>query len=180
MVSRASGHIPIRPVSQDLAEFFFVIVAVKRDSPSPFTTCYDGRYGGPLPQSVEVLIGLPDSDHVLLRNWRHAPEDWTYSDAEIRCGPWQGGIKVAFYADELARFAEAIRTLYSDLHGKAELKPFDCRFALVLTGNGRGEIIVDGHAGSDFVTDTELRFQFLIDQTFLLRIADGFAAVKSR
>jgi len=119
-----------------LAGFFFVIAAVKRDSPSPFTTCYDGRSGGALPQSGEVLIGLPDSDHVLLRNWRHAPEDWTYAEAEIRCGPWQGGIKVAFYADELARFAQAIRTLYSDLHGKAGLKPFDCRFALTFTGNG--------------------------------------------
>ncbi len=134
-----------------------------------------------MPQSVGVLIGLPDGDHVLLSNWRSAPEDWTYADAEIRCGPWQGGgIKVSFYADELARFAEAITTLYRDLRGKAELKPFDCHFALTLTGNGRGEITVDGHAGSDFVTDTELRFQFLIDQTFLPRIADGLAAVKSR
>jgi hypothetical protein len=132
-----------------------------------------------LPQPVEVLIGLPDGDHVLLRNWSHAPEDWTYADAEIRCGLWRGEIKVAFYADELARFADAIRTLYRDLHGKAALKPFDCRFALTLTGNGRGEITVDGHAGSDWVTDTELRFQFLIDQTFLPRIADGLAAVES-
>ena len=127
-----------------------------------------------------MLIGLQDGDHVSLRNWRLAWEDWTFADAQIRCGPWQGGIKVAFYADELARFAEAIRTLYSDLRGKAELKPFDCRFALTFTGNGRGEITVEGHAGSDFVTDTELRFQFLIDQTFLPRIADGFAAVKSQ
>ena len=132
-----------------------------------------------MPQPVEVLIGLPDGDHVLLRNWSHAPEDWTYADAEIRCGLWRGEIKVAFYADELARFADAIRTLYRDLHGKAALKPFDCRFALTLTGNGRGEITVDGHAGSDWVTDTELRFQFLIDQTFLPRIADGLAAVES-
>ena len=127
-----------------------------------------------------MLIGLKEGDHVSLRNWRLAWEDWTYADAEIRCGPWLGGIKVAFYGDELARFAEAIRTLHSELRGKAELRPFDCRFALILTGNGRGEITVDGHAGSDWVTDTELRFQFLIDQTFLPRIADGLAAVKSR
>jgi len=127
-----------------------------------------------------VLIGLQDGDHVSLKNWRFSSEDWTYGYAEIRCGPWRGGIKVAFYADELARFAEAIRTLYSDLRGKAELKPLDCRFALAFTGNGRGEITVAGHAGSDFVTDTELHFQFLIDQTFLPRIADGIAAVKSQ
>ena len=74
-------------------------------------------------EASEVLIGLQDGDHVSLRNWRHAPEDWTYADAEIRCGPWEGEIQVAFYSDELARFAEAIRTLYRELGGKAELHP---------------------------------------------------------
>ena len=131
-------------------------------------------------EAAEVLIGLPDGDHVLLRNWRHAPEDWTYADAEIRCGPWQGRIEVAFYSDELARFAEAIRTLYRELGGKAELHPFDSPFALTLTGNSRGGITVAGLAQSDFVTDTELRFHFLIDQTFLPGIADSLIAAKSR
>lgn len=41
-------------------------------------------------EASEVLIGLHDGDHVSLRNWRGAPEDWTYADAEIRCGPWLG------------------------------------------------------------------------------------------
>jgi hypothetical protein len=127
----------------------------------------------------EVLIGLPGGDHVLLRNWRHGSEDWTYADVEIRCGPWQGEIKVGFYGDELARFADAVRTLYQELAGKAELQTFDSPFALTLTGNGRGGIKVEGHAGSDFVTNTELRFQFPIDQTFLPRIAEGLSAAKS-
>jgi hypothetical protein len=133
-----------------------------------------------LGKESEVLIGLQDGDHVSLRNWRHAPEDWTYAVAEIRCGPWQGEIQVALYSDELAKFAEAIRTLHRVLGGKAELHPFDSPFALTLTGNGRGGIAVDGHAQSDFVTDTELRFHFSIDQTFLPGIADSLTAAKSR
>jgi hypothetical protein len=132
-----------------------------------------------LPQAAEVLIGLPDGDHVLLRNWRNAPEEWTYADAEIRCGPWQGSIRVSFYSDQLARFAEAIRVLYRELHGKAELLLLDSPFALVLTGNGRGGIVVEGYAQSDFVTDTKLQFQFSIDQTFLPQIADNLVAAKS-
>ena len=131
-------------------------------------------------QASDVLIGLQDGDHVLLRSWRHAPEDWTYAEAEIQCGPWRGGIKVAFYSNELGQFAESIMKLYSDLAGKAELRPFDSRFALILTGNGRGEISVSGHAGSDWVTGTELHFQFLIDQTFLPRISDGLRSVNAR
>jgi hypothetical protein len=58
------------------------------------------------------------------------------------------------------------------LLGKPQKTPgfddFYCPYQITgAGGNGRGEITVDGHAGSDFVTDTELRFQFLIDQTFL-------------
>jgi hypothetical protein len=133
-----------------------------------------------LGEASEVLIGLQDGDHVSLRKWRHAPEDWTYAEAEIRCGPWQGEIQVAFYSDELAKFAEAIRTLYRELVGKAELHPFDSPFVLTLIGNGRGGIAVDGHAQSDFVTDTELRFHFSIDQTFLPQIADSLIAATFR
>jgi hypothetical protein len=131
-------------------------------------------------EASEVLIGLQDGDHVLLRNWRYAPEDWTYADVEIRCGPWQGVIQVAFYSDELARFGKAISTLYRELGGKAELHPFDSPFAMTLTGNGRGAIAVDGHARSDFATEAKLQFQFSIDQTFLPRIADSLIAASPR
>jgi hypothetical protein len=133
-----------------------------------------------LGEALEVLIGLPDSDHISLRNWRRAPEDWTYAVAEVCCRPWQGRIKVASYSDELARFADAIRTLYRNLNGKAELHPFDSPFALTLTGDGRGGISVDGHAQADFVNDTKLSFHFEVDQTFLHRIADGLLAVNPR
>lgn len=129
---------------------------------------------------AEVLIGMQDGDHVLLRNWRHAPEQWTYADAEIHCGPWRGTIRVSFYSDQLGRFAQAVRALHRDLHGKAELNLLDTPFALSLSGNGRGGIAVEGYASSDFVTDTKLHFQFSIDQTFLPRIAESLAIVEPR
>jgi hypothetical protein len=132
-----------------------------------------------MPQAKEVLIGMADGDHVLLRNWQTAPEEWTYADAEICCGPWRGKIRVAFYSDQLTRFAEAIRTLYQDLRGKAELHLLDTPFALVLTGNVRGGVVVEGYAQADSSTDTKLHFQFVIDQTFLPKIADGLAAAES-
>lgn len=133
-----------------------------------------------MPEASEVLIGLRNGDRISLWNWRYAEEEWTYADAEIRCGPWEGRIKVAFYSDELARFADAIRTLYQNLNGKAELHPFDSPFLLILTGNGRGGVAVDGHAQSDFDTDTKLHFHFMLDQTFLPRIADSLVAVNTR
>jgi hypothetical protein len=135
-----------------------------------------------LAQATEVLIGTLDGDHVLLRNWRYSPDEWTFADGEIHCGPWQGRIRVSFYRDELIRFANEIRKLYRDLHGEATLHPMEPYLILTLIGNGRGGITVDGCAQSEsgFVTGTKLCFHFSIDQTFLPRIADGLVAANSR
>ena len=51
---------------------------------------------------------------------------------------------------------------------------------LTLTGNGRGEIEVEGDARSDYVSGTHLHFKFFIDQTFLPKIADGLIAADPR
>ena len=124
----------------------------------------------------EVLIGLPEGDHVLPFNWRRADEEWTCAEADVRCGPWQGRLRVEFYSDELRTFGEEIRRLYKELRGTATLHPIEPHLTLKFTGNGRGEIEVDGVAQSQFGMDTRLSFHFVIDQTFLPRIADGFCA----
>lgn len=148
----------------------------------PRDTISSGR-GTWLPQAAQVLIGLSDGDYVSLGNWRKDVRDqeWTYADAEIRCGPWQGRIRVEFYKNELMRFAEEIRALYKELDGKATLHPIEPYLSLALTGNGRGGIEVEGTAQSEsgFVTGTKLCFHFSIDQTFLPRIADGLVAAQA-
>ena len=128
-----------------------------------------------MPENSEVLIGTQDGDHVLLRNWHYPSDDWTVADAELRCGPWQGVLKVWFYARELEMFADEVKTLYRELRGTATLHPVESYLKLTLTGNGRGGIAVEGYAQSDYVNDTKLYFQFSIDQTFLPRIADGLS-----
>lgn len=115
-----------------------------------------------------MLIGMAESDHILLTNWRHLPEDWIAADAEVRCGPWRGRLKVSFYGgNTLSIFAEELKQLHRDLCGPARLAATEPRLSISLTGNGRGGITVEGDAQSDFVNDTNLHFQFSIDQTFL-------------
>lgn len=128
----------------------------------------------------EVLIGLPEGDHVLLFNWRHASEGWICAEAEVQCGPWCGRIGVEFYMDELPRFGEEIRQLYRDLKGTATLHPIESDIKLELTGNGRGEIEVNGVARSQFAIDSQLSFRFSIDQTFLPKIADALCTRDGR
>ena len=128
----------------------------------------------------EVLIGLPEGDHVLFLNWRRASEGWICAEADVRCGPWHGRIKVEFYMDELFKFGEEVRRLYRDLKGTAKLNPIESDIKLELTGNGRGEIEVTGVARSQFAIDSQLSFRFLIDQTFLPNIADGLCVHSGR
>jgi hypothetical protein len=124
---------------------------------------------------------MAGGDHVLLTNWRHLPEEWISADAEVRCGPWQGRLRVSFYGgNALSIFAEELKQLYRELHGTAILAATEPRLSIRLTGNGRGGITVEGEAQSDFVNETELHFQFTIDQTFLPGIADGISKLAHR
>lgn len=122
-------------------------------------------------ETPEVLIGLPEGDHVLLFNWRRLSDGWIRANADVHCGPWQGQLQVEFFQDELPRFGEEIERLYNDLRGTATLEPIEPYLRLTLSGNGRGGIDVDGIARSRFEVDTKLSFHFEIDQTFLPRIA---------
>jgi len=134
-----------------------------------------------LPEAPEVLIGLRDGDRILLRNWHYMPEDWITADAELRCGPWNGKLRVWFYGRELSLFAEEIRKLYRELRGTATLAPFEVpHVKMTFTGDGRGGITVDGCARTDFMNDTVLSFQFQIDQTFLPQIANALCAAERR
>ena len=129
-----------------------------------------------MPDSSEVLIGLKGGDHVLLYNWRHGHEGWTYADADVLCGVWKGGFRVSFYSNEHVKFAEELRQLYQDLSGIATLKPIDNYLEMTFTGDGRGGVEIEGRAQSLFGIETYLCFSFSIDQTFLPKIADGLSA----
>lgn len=128
----------------------------------------------------EVLIGLLEGDHVSLSNWRHESDGWVCADAEVRCGPWQGRLRVEFHPGELPRFAEEIERLYNELRGTAVLKPIEPYIELELSGNGRGGIEVKGIARSQFEVQSWLSFHFAIEQTFLPRIAAGLRAHGAR
>jgi hypothetical protein len=123
----------------------------------------------------EVLIGLTDGDHFSLSNWRSAHEGWLSADAEVLCGVWNAKIKVEFRSHELVTFAKELRNLYRDLSGFARLQPSEPYLQLTFTGNGRGQIKVEGRAQTRFEVRTYLSSEFLIDQTFLPKIANGLS-----
>lgn len=131
-------------------------------------------------KDLELLIGMTGSDHVLFTNWRYLPEDWIAAEVEVHSGPWRGRLKVEFYGRSvLSTFAEHVKQLHRELRGTAMLSATEPRLDLTLTGNGRGRVVVEGEA-SDCVSNTTLKFQFSIDQTFLPAIVDQVSAVANK
>lgn len=74
---------------------------------------------------------------------------------------------------ELRRFAEEVRQLHRTLVGTASLNPIEPNIVMTLTGDGKGHVKVEGVARNRFETRNSLAFDFEIDQTFLVGLAEG-------
>jgi hypothetical protein len=121
----------------------------------------------------EIVIGNKGSDYVSIRVIGPAPGGlWTKTEIQVRCDGWSGTANWSFYKGELRTFAEAIRRLYRDLTGAAELQPLEPNLTLTLTGDGKGHISAEGVAMNNLPSSTALTFSFSVDQTYLMEIAD--------
>lgn len=122
----------------------------------------------------EIVIGTKGGDYVsiqILGRWS--------ANIGVRCDGWSGDIRGTFFKGELLGFAEEISRLYRDLTGTAQLKPLEPNITLTLTGDGKGHVTVEGTARNHFQTDTLLKFQFTIDQTYLKSIGESLTAADS-
>jgi hypothetical protein len=126
-------------------------------------------------KSTEIVIGNRGADYVLIRVFEPRLDGWRRADIELRCDGLTGNLKWSLMKGELSRLAEEIRRLHRDLRGTATLEPLEPNIGLTFTGDGKGHIGVRGIARNNFVSRTELRFDFTIDQTYLKEIANSLS-----
>jgi hypothetical protein len=96
------------------------------------------------------------------------PDGYGYRHrVDLEAGPFSGTIDATSYGSvvALARFREALSTLYRNLQGEASLE--EDSFTLKLRGDGRGHIDVDVVAIGGPTMDARLAYTFRIDQTQL-------------
>lgn len=121
-----------------------------------------------------VLIENAGGDHVSIIRTSRAVDDWFGAIVEICSDCWSGKMKgCSFMRGELRGFANDVRQLHRTLLGIAKLDPIEPNVTLTLTGDGKGHVRVEGLARNRFETRNSLAFDFEIDQTFLMGLAEG-------
>jgi hypothetical protein len=119
----------------------------------------------------EIVIGNKGANYVSLAVGFADREGWSKAEIDVHCDGWAGTFRGSFLKGELARFAQEILALHQDPVGTARLRPIEAGLALMLTGDGKGHVTVDGVARTDSARETQLRFRIDIDQTYLRGIA---------
>jgi hypothetical protein len=108
--------------------------------------------------SEHVRIALPDS---------YSIEGWAQADVGIAVHGFQGKLAPWVEATDFGLFAAQLRVLYESLQGKAELRPVEGQFILLLTASTLGHIQVSGEAWSYANYGSRLEFEFELDQSYL-------------
>jgi hypothetical protein len=102
---------------------------------------------------------------------------WVGSDAEIKVRGFSASISADFELTDFQNFEAALRALYENLSGEAQLWPLEKQLTLTLRGNGRGGIEVAGTAWFTACYGSKLDFEFEIDQTYLPAVIEQISVV---
>jgi hypothetical protein len=108
--------------------------------------------------SEHVRITLPDS---------YSKDGWAEANVEIVVQGFRGHLSTWVEAADFENFASQLRALYNSLEGKAELRPREEQFILLLTASSLGHIQVSGEAWSHATYGSKLEFEFELDQSYL-------------
>jgi hypothetical protein len=108
---------------------------------------------------------------VTVRGYERAPtgdyhdDNWLRVRVSVSAGGFTGRYDAAFLTAELVSFRDALRNLYSSLNGHAEFATLEEQLHLLLSGNGRGEVSLEGIAMDE--AGNRLEFGLKLDQTHL-------------
>jgi hypothetical protein len=127
---------------------------------------------------VNVLIGKEGADHVRIKIAlppvdRHNVEAQVY----IISGPFLGAFRSFFAIQELAALGKDVEVFSKTLSRAVSLTPLEHSLNFKMEHRGLGHIQVQGYARPDLVRNTDLYFDFQIDQTFLPRIIGDLAPI---
>jgi hypothetical protein len=129
--------------------------------------------GGTFRECVEVdVLGYERSP---VGNYHD--DNWLRVRVAISVGAFSGAYEAAFLTDELASFKGQLETLYRTLEGTARFSTLEEQLSLLFSGNGRGEIIVQGEATDAVGSSNKLNFELVTDQTYLQATLQGLRSV---
>ena len=133
-------------------------------------------------ESMELLIGSPDSDFLrvrpIVRTHPHADDywdgNWLNTDIELAAGAFRARYVACLRVDELVRFRDQLAALYETLDGRADFESMEHWLSISVQGDGKGHFKIDCQARDDAGMDNNtLNFSLFSDQTQIPRLLDG-------
>jgi len=123
----------------------------------------------------EIVIGNRDSDCVIVRV-KHSDADGLSVTAEAQVGEFRGFADSWTLRGTLLHLAQELRDLEQKLEGRVEFSLTDGELDCEFVGDGKGHIRIAGTLRR--YPNTELKFEFAIDQTYLGPIARELEAAE--
>jgi hypothetical protein len=100
-----------------------------------------------------ITISKTDADHVSVTVVANLG-GWIDAEIHVSADPWSGTTRAYFHPGELRQFAVAIEKLYGDLACAVDFSPMEPYLSLMVKGDGRGHVHVEGKA-QDRLSATE-------------------------
>ena len=128
--------------------------------------------------STELLIGDAGGEHVLIRalSRKHPglfdywDANWIACEIEIAVGGFRGVFRADLRSEEFLAFSRTMDDLAVALDSVATFSTMEQQLSLLLAGDGRGRVRVEGSASDNAGSGNRLHFSFEIDQTYLSQI----------
>ena len=93
--------------------------------------------------------------------------NWLTSEVRLQMGGFSGRFEASLRAEEFVRFLTELKRLRESLHGQAVFATLEEQLRLELEGDGKGHIVVRGHARDEAGTGHQVKFRLQADQTML-------------
>jgi hypothetical protein len=94
-------------------------------------------------------------------------DNWLNVMVTVSLGSFEGAFPATFLTEEFVAFRDALRILCDTLQGEAKFETLEGQLFLKLSGNGRGQIFLKGHALDRAGDGNRLEFEVELDQTHL-------------
>lgn len=94
-------------------------------------------------------------------------DNWLRVQVSVFAGAFSGRYDAAFLTEELEGFRKQLDELYRTLKGTAKFSTMEEQLSLLLSGDGLGEILLQGTATDIPGTGNSLMFEIALDQTHL-------------
>jgi len=125
-----------------------------------------------------IVLGNVESSYIKITPLDlNETQGWFQADIQIKVNCFSGGVDVYIEHHDLQNFHSQLKNLYKTLKGSAELIPTERQFIMKLSGNGRGQINVEGEAFEKATYGSCLQFDFELDQTYLPEFIESLKSV---